>query len=202
VNKANSFTKVMAAKTDIELLEYVEKKSRFQERAVLAASWELEKRGRTTEDVKKLIVELEKKESFAESESIVKPKPSNVTEDPNAPLLYSPKFILVYGALFSVLFGGILMAVNFARLGKQKLAWMVALSALLYSVLQGTLLNSIDQDMLTVPLTILGVYLLEQLIWKPNVSPDLKYRKRKIWIPLLIAIGIWGPIFYLIITGG
>jgi len=204
MTKENYFSKKMVNKTDNDLQDIIDNKSQFQEDAVLAAIWELEKRHKVGDDIKNVESQIIKKRKD-ENERIEKvKKDSNITDDPEAPLLFHPKYILIYGALFSVFAGGILMAMNFSRLGKNKFAWLTVFTALAYSVIQIITFNQIEisSSALTIPINYLGIYLLEILFWKKQVSNDLKYRKRSIWISLIIGIVITGLLIYLMIIGG
>lgn len=202
MNKENHFSKIMVDKSINELNEYIDKKSTFQEDAVLAAMWELERSGISDEKFSNIEVEIEvKKEKQKEQTDIFKPD-KNITDDPNAPLLYNPRFILVFGALFSVFAGGILYAINFSRLNQKKNALLVILTSLAYSILQVTILILIETgtSMLTLPVSLLGVYLIDTLFWKKYTADNLKYRKQSVWVALIIALLIWVPIGYLIIV--
>jgi hypothetical protein len=202
MTKENSFSRIMTSKSDSELKNYIENKSQFQEAAILAAIWELEKRNNLGSKEKLIEKEIEQKkiEEIERIEQIK--KESNITDDPNAPILYHSKFVLIFGALFSVFAGSILMALNFARLDKKKIAWLVVLSGLIYSTLQVIVLNQIQTSTtgLTLPISLLGMYLLELVFWKKQVSPDLKFRKRNIWGAIIIGLISWIPIIYSIIV--
>ena len=119
----NFFSKKIATKSDSELQNYIDNKTHFQEDAVLAAIWELEKRNKAGENSKKvkLEIEQERKDSI---EKIEKQDP-NITDDINAPILYHSRFILIFGAILSVFASSILMALNFAQIDKKKMAWLV-----------------------------------------------------------------------------
>ncbi len=202
--KENSFSKIMTNKTDSELLEYTNDRTQFQDDAVLAAIWELEKREKTDDNLNELKNEIEHKKIEEQEKNEEIKKQSNITDDPQAPLLYNPKFILGFGALFSVLAGGILMAMNFSRLNKKKTAWLVVLVSFIYMILQIVVLEALgtSSSALTLPVSLLGVYLLETLFWKKQVANNLKYRKRRIWGALIIALILWTPMIYSIILSG
>ncbi|MBV6645965.1 MAG: hypothetical protein KI790_10975 [Cyclobacteriaceae bacterium] len=198
MTEQNRFSKKFAEKSTSEL-ENIVGNNDYQRDAQLAAAWELKHRGEISEDdipgepepVKTEKVQIQAKEA------------SNVTDDPSAPLLYHSKFILVYGALFSVFFGGILLAMNLRTLNKTKLAWGVLIASFIYSGVQITVLNLLDQNStLTVLISMLGVYLIEKIFWVNQVEKNLKFRKRSVWTPLIIAILIYAPLLYFIIAYG
>ncbi len=195
--KKNRFSDKFAAKSNSEL-ENIIGNIDYQREAQIAAAWELERRGESqeTEELSDL--------GATENQDIEQENPQvyNVTDDPNAPELYHPRFILVYGALFSVFLAGVLLAVNLATLKKNRLAWMALLVSLFYTVAQATILNLIDRNsLLALSLSLLGIYILERIFWAKEVS-GLAFRKKPIWIPLIIAIVIYAPLFYLVVSFG
>ncbi|MEM6736841.1 MAG: hypothetical protein AAF620_12325 [Bacteroidota bacterium] len=198
MTEQNRFSEKFSEKSTIELESMVGNND-YQKDAQLAAAWELKHRGKISADyiprdpepVKSEKVETQTKEA------------SNVTNDPNAPMLYHSMFILVYGALFSVFFRGILLALNLRTLNKTKLAWGALIASFLYSGVQITVLNLLDQNStLTVLISMLGVFLMEKIFWGNQMEKNLKFRKRSVWTPLIIAILIYAPLLYLIIAYG
>ena len=202
MSNENFFLRTMADKSDSELQNYIDNKSQFQDAAILAAEWEIEKRNKAGTDTKIIEPQKIEKSEVVKKENVR--KDLNITDDPDAPLLYHQKFILIYGVLFSVFAGGILMAMNFKRLGKDQIAWLVVFAALAYSIIQIVTFNQIEARTasLTFPINYLGLYLLEFFFWKKHVSKNLKYRKRNIWTPLMLGIVMTGFFTYMIILGG
>ena len=197
MTKENHFSSKMADKSEAELRDYVDNREKFQEAAVQAAIWELEKRELAGEDIKELEKKIEqekviKKETYEKEQGL-----KYITDDPNAPLIYRDKFITVFGVLFSVLAGGILIAINFSKLGKRNLILPVIFVSLIYTILQGYLLSLIDTTGLTFVFSFLGMFLLENLFWKKHVDKELQYRKRPIWGAIIVALVFWVPIIYL-----
>lgn len=130
----------------------------------------------------------------------------NITDDPDAPLLYRNKFIFFYGAIFSVLAGGILMSINFYKLGLKKNILPTLLFATTFGIIQSIALNllSINITGFTLAVSLLGMYLLETLIWNKKVDQNLKYRKRPVLgamlIGLMIALILIVPLIFLSIS--
>lgn len=191
----------MLSKTDSELREYINNKSQFQDNAVFAAIWELEKRENLHDSDKELINQFEQEVNLRREKIEKVKRDSNVTDDPSAPLLYHPKYILVFGVLFSVFAAGILMAMNLSRLNKGKSSLLTLFTGLAFTAVQIVVLGLIEFNTtaLTFPINYLGINLLESLFWKKNVSRDLKFRKRSIWPPLFIGILITIVYIYLLI---
>ena len=55
----NVFSKIRTNKSRLDLLEYIENKEKYQEEAILAAIWELEKRDGIDAEIEPLIKEIE-----------------------------------------------------------------------------------------------------------------------------------------------
>jgi hypothetical protein len=200
------FSKKLAKLNNADLMNYIENKDHFQDYAVLSAILELEKRGITVENAETLKQELVP-EAIVENTTnpeIAEPIKINSASTSQKPVLYSPQFVFIFGILFSVLGGGILMAMNLMQLKKIKAARFAVLSALTYSISIYILLEvlGITNPIVSVLSTFLGLFLLEQFIWKKEVSPNLDFEKRAIWKPIVVGLLIALPLaMYLIATG-
>jgi len=193
--------------SDSELKKYIDNRNEFQDYAVLTAVLELEKRGIHVENgaqIKKEIAEVK----VTEKEVIGEPIESETTTATKTPALYSTQSIFIFGALFSVFGGGVLMLLNLFQLNKKNSGWYVIIGAIIYSFSLSyiyTFLNISDKVSLTnlvsvddiftallisVISNLLGVYLLYHFIWKKEVPSNLNYRKKAIWKPILIILAI------------
>jgi hypothetical protein len=200
MSEENYFSVRMTRTSDSELKNYIENREDFQEVAVLAAILELEKRGiavENSEEIKQEISELE----IIEEENF---EAAPIHNSSSTPILYSPKFIFIFGALFSVFGGGILMALNFIQLKKIKAAKLVVLASLTYTFLLIYLFDILEVKNAIISLmsSLFGIYLLEQLIWKKEFPTEINYEKRAIWKPILIGIAIALPMAYFLIASG
>jgi len=198
--KENYYSNKMAGISDKDLMEYIENKSQYNDEAILAAIWELEKRKLASDEILELenLINQQKLNEQEGSDEIN--KASNLTLDPNAPLLYSSKFILIFGTLFSVFGGGILIALNFSRLNKPKHALLALFFSLSFTIIQLMFFSLINvtSAFITAPVSLLGIYLLDIYFWKRSVPHNLKFRKRDIKGALIIAVLISLFFVYLI----
>lgn len=117
----------------------------------------------------------------------------NIVTDFSAPQLYSRRVILIFSLLFSVLFGGILLAINLKTVNNKKailpvLFFSVAFFAFILCILY--LFPDISR-LFTVPLNILGAYILQKSFWKDYINKDFLYRTKPFWEPLIIDILIF-----------
>ncbi len=193
MQEINEYTTKMASKTDAELLEYTQNVNRYREEAILAAISELEDRGISSGNFEQLKSELsevisKKHGQLIEDEIEVEAQ----TESTHLPLLYTPVFIRIFGLLFSVFGGGILMAMNFSRIGRKDLVGKVVVVALLYSLLQGIVVSLLgpQANFVSIPISFAGVLLLENMFWKKHVSTLQPFLKRNFLPPLTIGLGI------------
>ena len=194
----NYYSVKMVKMTKSELMNYIDNHADFQEEAVLSAILELEKRGFAKDSVSNL-----KKELTLKTKSTTKQEPATV-KGSDLPILYTSKYIMIFGVLVSVFGAGILMALNFVQINKKRVARDVVIASLLYSFLQSYIFDylNIHFSLLSLPVNLLGVYLLEIYFWKKQVPADIKYNKRNIWNPILIVLLISLPLVYVMFKTG
>jgi len=207
MSEESFFSIRMTKMSDSELKKYVDNKDEFQDYAVLAAVLELEKRGVSVENGAQIKQEISEVE-VVEKEVIGEPIEFESTASTTTPELYSTQSIFIFGALFSVFGGGILMLLNLFKLNKRNSGWYVIIGSIVYSFSLSyiyRLLNISDKVLITNLVTIddiiialfisvisnlFGVYLLYYFIWNKEVPSNLNYRKKAIWKPILIILAI------------
>lgn len=204
MQKENEYSAKMVSKSEAELYQYINNENRYQEGAIVAAIWELEKRGVRNEALVMLESKLDKVLNEKKVTLITDSIEDAKTIPEAAPELYSPFFMRIFGVLFSVFGGSILMAINFSRLGKKDIARNVVLAGLAYSLLQGVILNFFGPSatILSVPASLGGVYLMEHWFWNKHVSSKQSFIKRSFLPPVLFAISIAMLLVYLMIESG
>jgi len=187
-----------------KLREYIDKPEDFHEEAVLAAIWELAKRRPLRNDEKKLEAELNKRVCSPEEPHL----PGTVSDIEMTatplPVLYSVRSIQIFSVLFSVLAGGILMAINFNRT-TQKLEVMKVLGfSLLYTIITFMVFSLLgtQSPVLTIMLNLLGAYLIDELFWKRVLGSEFRFDKQKVWTALLVAMLLISPIIWYAIKTG
>jgi len=192
----NYYSKSMPGKSDVELLEYVNHHTDYQEEAVLAAIWELEERGAISKIISDLKNVLSDKIEVAET-----PNTTTSFENDRTPLIYSSNFILIFGVLFSVFGAGILIALNFMQLKKVKLARLFLFAGLGYLLFQmfvfGIFIKT-TSPLISVASSLLGVYMLNFYSAK-EMPKDLKSTPRNIWNPIVIAILVSLPLAFIVV---
>lgn len=207
MTKENYFSSKMVNKSDSELQEYIDNKSQFQEEAVSAAIWELEKRGKVGVDAQSVNVQIEiKREQKLEQEEQIK-KEINYTDDPNAPRLFPKWSIWFFSVLFAPIFGGFLMAMNFKETKQKKLIGMVLGFSIVFTaivIITVTKVREMNNTSynLTYLMNLVGGLILDQYFWNVKLGKDLKYRKRPVWIALIISAAIAGLMIWASISSG
>lgn len=207
MTKENYFSPKMVNKTESELREYIENKSQFQEAAVLAAIWELEKRGQGGDDTQTAEKQIEEIKVKKQEQVETIKKENNYTDDPNAPRLFPKWSIWVFSVLFAPIFGGVLMVMNFNETKQKKDIGLVLGFSIIFSAIVIYLVNFIRETMdttynLTYLLNLVGALVLDQYFWNVRLGKDLKYRKRPVLIAFIIGAAIAGLMIWAAITSG
>jgi hypothetical protein len=203
MSEENFYVEKMISKSDDELKNYIENRDHFQEDAVLAAILELEKRGLKIEGSEKLKQELSDFKNN-EEDTINNPPEFQSNNSNVVPELYSKKFIFIFGVLFSVFGGGVLMALNFLTLNNKKAARITILASITYSVSLVFLFEVIGttNPIISILSSILGIYLLDQYVWKKENPEPIKHIEKGTLKPIIIGLLIAIPITYLLIISG
>ncbi len=204
------FIQLMTTKSEEGLQEYIDNRQKYNPQAVFAAIEEFKKRGRVfldneIETIKSDLLKQQEisKQRIADSEPSPTKWKKNVVDDVNAPQYYSEKAIYIFSILFSVLFGSILMTINLSKAKKKNAAISVFLFGIIFTGIQIWLLSLIPRNSgLTLITNVGGASIINYYFWKNYIGTDTKYRARPIWIPLLIALCITIPLFYIIIVFG
>jgi len=206
--------KIIEKLSDRELENYIEPNSRFVAMAVSYAYEILKSRGKIFNDVEKLRIEqmISDKKAAEEAEKIdfSKDWDENMTANKTAIELYSNRLIWIFSLIFGVIFGAVLQAMNFSRLQNKKGLYLSLLFGILYTIAQIYLLTWIEQldyqfpskfnNSKTFLFSALGALILG-LICEQLIPKGLEYRSRSFVSPLIIAILIYIPIVYIIISG-
>jgi hypothetical protein len=199
----NYFQKLMSKLSKEELQEYLDNRASYVPDAVESAIAEIQKRGRTFSDDEHEIfkrelqqerAKTEKKETEKEDQGFwdfSKRLKENIVTDETAPAYYSERDIYFLTLLFNAVFGSILLAINFRKTLTKKGVWEVVTFGIVYTGLQIWLLSLIPGNTLFVWMfNFVGAVILNSFFWEKYIGKDTKYRKKPIWVPVIIAIVI------------
>ena len=201
----NNFLDDVKSKSDEELKQIALNFNLHRGALVAAAKQELSTRGiELSEEDKLKIEELKKKRRLDVFENTDTTKTwnsfntkwkMNIVDDVNAPQLYSRKAINIFSVLFSVLFGGILLAINLKKVNNKKAIFPVLIYSVVYTGLMIYILNLIPgkggSTPFTLALNLLGAIVLYNYFWGKYIGKEFQYRTKPIWKPLIIAIIIF-----------
>lgn len=201
--------KIIEKLSDRELENYIKPDSRFMAMAISYAYEILQSRGRTFPDDEKLRIEqmISQKTDTEQTEKAKFSKgwDQNMTRNETAVELYSNKFIWIYSILFGVIFGAVLQAMNFSRLKNSKGIYISIFFGILYTIFQVYILTYVEDAGYKIPngtflfsgLGAVGLFYIRERLTPKN----LEYRSRSFIIPVVVAIIIYIPLFYIIISG-
>lgn len=197
----SALKKILSAKTDHELMFYMQNVGKHTEEAVRLALAELQNRKVILPEGLLADIEnqLEANKTNKEKENLPAWK-QNVVLDLDAPMYYSKTAIYIFSILFSVFFGSFMLAANCKDLGKPR--WPVVLFGLLYSLFTLSISEYINlSGPYTYIMAAFGVLMMYEFFWGRFIGNDRKFRKKPIWKPLIIAVIIFIPLFVLIYYG-
>ncbi|MFN3667216.1 MAG: hypothetical protein ACK4S0_13710, partial [Sediminibacterium sp.] len=198
--RENEYSKQLQRKTSDELILMLQSHEKYVDELLMALLWELESRGQQLDlmdDVKK---ELESR-ILIESDTVPDATFNTLAETAPPveaasplPVLFSQTAILGFTLFFSPITGGILMALNIARLGKKGI-WPVIVFSIVYSLFQGYVSLQVPAgSIIPILLNVAGGLILSELLWNNFIGKGFLYQRRNILIPLLIVIAIFAPV--------
>jgi len=185
----NHFSRTMMDKSDDELKAIVGSENEYSREAVMAAQWEIERRERVVLEVVEERIK-EEQEAISKTKSEVPPK------------VYSELFLIIFGVLFSVVGSGILIAMNLLQINRRQQAVFAVLFSFSFIIIQGVLLVSTGAiaPFISIPTSMLGVILIQRMIWEKEYPKGLPIVKRSPWLPLAIGIVLTALLMYLFYT--
>ncbi len=185
--KKNYFSKIMTEKSDLELNKIILENSPYTMEAVLAATWEIEKRIQNNENLinsktqeiepdREIYLQTDFKQEESDEENI-----EYVLDDPSLPELYTKNTIFFISAIFSTFFGAILLSSNL-KYTKNSSEWIVVtFVGLAFSVLLFFLVIIFGLNLyIIVSLNIFGSKVLTEHLWNRYIGKDFKHRSKKI----------------------
>ena len=202
--KSNDYSAGIKRLPEEKLREYIEKPEDFQDEAILAAIWELEGRRGLLKDEQELEKVINTRTSLTYKETILNPPVENIPEEIHIPSLYSMRSIQLFSVLFSVLAGGILMAINFNRTNQKTAAYKVVGFSLFYTVLSIYLFSLLGSQspIISIVLNLAGALLIDELFWKKVLGREFKFQKQQIWTALAVALLIISPLVWYMVKSG
>ena len=198
----NSYTYSLRKQSDDELNNYVERPDEYEEEAVIAAVWELQRRKKANKKALAWLALTEEKRIKTNEQQL-----TSVTDRPEEyiiPILYSKRAIRFFSIFFSTLFGGILLSINLYRIHKNREILYVMTFSLFYTLGIGVLVTFIPEytSIIALFMYLLGMILLEEIFWKRMIGNDLKYQKQPVWVALGIGLVIAALLLWNMMSSG
>ena len=184
--------------SDFDLKDIVINRNKYVGKLINAAKKEIEKRGieltdselKQIETIKKAKVEkVEKVENIDGTKGFFGRLSENIVLDKSAPKLYTRKILYIFSILFSTFFSGIMFSMNLYQLKKNKYIAVVLLYTFAYSRIMFYVLKKFDIQFLFPVFSLIGYFPIDYFFWDRWIG-DLKYRKRKYTILLIIILMI------------
>ncbi len=202
--RSNEYSAGIRRLPEEKLREYIERPEDFHEEAILAAIWELSNRRKLRIEERRLETAISVKLYPQQVENTEVISPDLSMNGTLLPSLYSMRAIQIFSVLFSVIAGGILMAINFNRINRRTEALKVLGFALIYTLFSFTIFSLLgtQSPFLTVILNLIGALLIDQLFWRRILGNEFRFNKQQIWSALIIALVLISPLIWYIIKSG
>lgn len=182
----SALQKILAGKTDSQLLYYIAYPEKHTQEAVNLAIEELKKRNVTIpEDLL--------------TKSVVKADTSSSIALHVAPAYYSQTAIYAFSILCTPLFGSFLISANNEAAGRSR--WPVVFFGLFITIATGLFFSVIHFHSTTCSFIAnsLGVTLMYELYWNKHKIANGNYRHKSIRTPLIVALCIFSTYITLIV---
>lgn len=203
---------IASSLTTTDLIERVENRQRYMPETIEASVAELQYRKHDFSDEELKVINEDIAAHRANAEMVRsnlgffnREYKNVIVEDPDAPLLYSRMVVYGFAFLCGALFGSVMMAMNLGKLNKTKEALWVLLFGVGFSVLQYFLVinaNPGSGGSVQIFGGLISAYCLDLFFWRKYIGYPTFYRKRPIWVPLVIAIVLAGLIIAAIVANG
>lgn len=204
------FPDLMKKKNDSELEDYLTNVMAYDGEIIVAAVSELRSRGRifTPEELAALETKIrERKNSVGKSTITVRtPWEKEIVENENAVSIYSRKTIDWTTLIFGLIPGAVIMFLNLIKTDKKRGIIPLLIFTIIYLLIEAyvfTFIENNDAELLS-PSRLLfngiGALVIHTLFWNFYIGKNFKYRKKKIWFPIVLGIGLNALILFLLLT--
>lgn len=197
---ANIFDDEVKFKTNKELKEIIINSHTYAGPLIAASRREMERRGIVFSEMETaLIEEKKKKEKWERLKETDHGKQwgafeanwdRNIVTDLEAPALYSRKAIMWFSFFFSLIFGGVLLALNLKSLNRKGQIPMVLIYSIGFTLIEVLLFRQVITRPGVLPMlaNMLGSILLFNYFWKKDIGVNFQYRIKDISKPAIISL--------------
>ena len=178
----DSLEKLMVAKTDDELLDYLMDIKDYSAKEVRSALFEMKKRG-------KYFSELQ----WDYFQKVIKRKEADESLD--TPIYYPRESLFIYAMLLPIIFAYVVFSLN---LKNKRDKWVIIGFAVTFTTFTIILGNSLNMPgRIPILFNFVGAFILEIFLWNKYIGKSVLYKKKSMWLPVLIALAIWVPLILL-----
>ena len=178
----DSLEKLMVAKTDDELLDYLMDIKDYSAKEVRSALFELRKRGKYFNQLQ-----------WDYFQKVIKRKEAD--ESPDTPIYYPRESLFIYAMLLPIIFAYVVFSLN---LKNKRDKWVIIGFAVTYTIFMITLGNRLDMPArIPILFNFIAAFVLETFLWNKYIGKSVLYKKKSMWLPVLIALAIWVPLILL-----
>ncbi len=119
------------------------------------------------------------------------------------PKLYNKGVIIAFSLLLTTFFGALLLSFNLIETHKKKGIINVILFCVVWNLLMVRLLGKIiDNTLVNFGITNLsGGIIIALLFWKIYLKEIVDFERKKVWLPLILLVIIYGALIGLLLIG-
>ena len=196
----NRFLQKFKNYSSSQLEQIINDKETYVEDARVAAIELLKKKSGTTAEIEKHEIEIQtsqERKSEVQQKIDKEHKTDYSTNDLNAPQLYSKRVVMLFSAIFSTIFGAVLMMNNFKEVGNKKAQFQVLAFGVGYTILTIVIVNMLNiQTNIAIGLNWGGAAIITEYFWNKKLGKTFQYRTKNWIIPAIISASITVPIIW------
>jgi hypothetical protein len=206
------FSYLAAALTTEELTERIDNRKNYLPETVEAAVAELKFRKHAFTDAELTTINADIDQQRKDAASVDSRRgffnrnaKKVIVKDPEAPSLYSRQAIYGFTVLCGALFGSILLAINVGKTKRPGNAIWIVVFGVVFTALQiyiSEVFVPKSSSSYAILWGLISAAIIDAFFWKQFIGYATFYRARPIWVPLIIAVVIFGLFIALIIIGG
>ena len=194
---SEKFLELISKMPDSEIDLYLTQYMRYERSAMQAVFQELENRGRPVNkaETDRILSEIVKRDEERANDRSSWDK--NAVVDGSAPALFSEKAIFGFSMFFSPLFGAALLVANLRQLGRKEGQVITINIGLFFAAVAIYLFDKFHDSTYIYAWNAGGALVLTRFIWPRSIGNELKYRKKPIWMALLVSIVITAGLLWI-----
>lgn len=188
----NGYNAVVARMTDEDLLIALSKHDRYIDEVLVAMLDEMDRRNLSINGSDALRAALKARyvPGVVDTIDVVEEIPVSL------PVFFSQTAILAFTIFFSPLFGGVLLALNVKKTNKNAV-WQIVLFSLVFTAFSGYVSYYLAPgSFISLLIPVAGALLLSEVLWNNYIGKNIKYEKRSVMIPLIVAAIIAIPVCF------